>query len=47
MQRREVAQTSDGEVCYAVSYPWFRQGGWVVGPVKEKPSYGFSISVSF
>ncbi|KAK2907312.1 hypothetical protein Q8A67_006297 [Cirrhinus molitorella] len=37
---REVAQTSDGEVCYAVRYPRFRKGGWVVCPVKEKPSYG-------
>lgn len=37
---REVAQTSDGEVYYAVRYPRFRKGGWVVRPVKEKPSYG-------
>uniref|UniRef100_A0A671TX43 Uncharacterized protein n=1 Tax=Sparus aurata TaxID=8175 RepID=A0A671TX43_SPAAU len=37
---REVAQTSDGEVYYAVRYPRLRKGGWVVRPVKEKPSYG-------
>ncbi|KAG1944833.1 hypothetical protein F2P79_014357 [Pimephales promelas] len=37
---REVARTSDGEACYAVRYPRFRKGGWVVRPVKEKPSYG-------
>ncbi|RXN28233.1 hypothetical protein ROHU_019435 [Labeo rohita] len=30
---RDVARTSDGEVCYAVRYPRFRKGGWVVRPV--------------
>lgn len=37
---REVAQTSDGELCYAFRFPRFRKGGWVVRPVKEMPSYG-------
>ncbi|KAF3840279.1 hypothetical protein F7725_018996, partial [Dissostichus mawsoni] len=36
---REVARTSDGEVRYAVRYPRFCKGGWVVRPIKEKPSY--------
>jgi len=37
---RDVAQTSEGEARYAVRYPRFRKGGWVVHPIKEKPSYG-------
>ncbi|CAM4571891.1 unnamed protein product [Leuciscus chuanchicus] len=37
---REVARTADGEECYAVSYPRFRKGGWVVRPIKQQPSYG-------
>lgn len=37
---REVACTAGGEEYYAVRYPRFRKGGWVVRPIKEKPSYG-------
>lgn len=37
---RDVARTSEGEARYAVRYPRFRKGGWVVRPIKEKPSYG-------
>lgn len=37
---RQIARTSHGEARYAVSYPWFRKGGWVVRPIKENPSYG-------
>lgn len=37
---RDVARTSEGEARYAVRYPRFRKGGWVVHPIKEKPSYG-------
>lgn len=36
---REVHRTSDGEVSYAVRYPRFRKGHWVVRPIKETPSY--------
>ncbi|KAG5277195.1 hypothetical protein AALO_G00114790 [Alosa alosa] len=39
---REVARTVDGEECYAVSYPRFRKGGWVVRPIKQQPSYGYA-----
>ncbi|KAG1959839.1 hypothetical protein F2P79_005978 [Pimephales promelas] len=42
---REVARTSDGEACYAVRYPRFRKGGWVVRPVKEKPSYAYASAL--
>lgn len=42
---REVARTSDGELCYAVRYPRFRKGGWVVRPVKEKPSYAYASAL--
>ncbi|XP_073668046.1 uncharacterized protein [Paramisgurnus dabryanus] len=41
---RQDAQTSDGEARYAVRYPRFRKGGWVVRPVKEKPSYTYASS---
>ncbi|KAK9977233.1 hypothetical protein ABG768_019054 [Culter alburnus] len=39
---RDVARTSEGEARYAVRYPRFRKGGWVVHPIKEKPSYGYA-----
>ncbi|KAJ4947427.1 hypothetical protein JOQ06_009462 [Pogonophryne albipinna] len=42
---REVAQTSDGEVRYAVRYPRFCKGGWVVRPIKAKPSYAYAAAL--
>ncbi|XP_059389512.1 uncharacterized protein LOC132122995 [Carassius carassius] len=42
---RDVARTSEGEVRYAVRYPRFRKGGWVVHPIKEKPSYGYATNL--
>ncbi|KAI4805509.1 hypothetical protein KUCAC02_010119 [Chaenocephalus aceratus] len=42
---REVARTSDGEVRYAVRYPRFCKGGWVVRPIKEKPSYAYAAAL--
>ncbi|XP_010793701.1 uncharacterized protein isoform X1 [Notothenia coriiceps] len=42
---REVARTSDGEVRYAVCYPRFCKGGWVVRPIKEKPSYAYAAAL--
>ncbi|XP_056455475.1 uncharacterized protein LOC130389635 [Gadus chalcogrammus] len=42
---REVARTHDGEVQYGVRYPRFRKGGWVVRPVKEKPSYAYASAL--
>ncbi|XP_077060965.1 uncharacterized protein LOC143713501 [Siphateles boraxobius] len=42
---RDVARTSEGEARYAVRYPRFRKGGWVVHPIKEKPSYGYATNL--
>ncbi|KAK1888602.1 54S ribosomal protein L37 mitochondrial [Dissostichus eleginoides] len=42
---REVARTSDGEVRYAVRYARFCKGGWVVRPIKEKPSYAYAAAL--
>ncbi|KAJ4942396.1 hypothetical protein JOQ06_012262 [Pogonophryne albipinna] len=42
---REVARTSDGEVRYAVRYPRFCKGGWVVRPIKEKPLYAYAAAL--
>ncbi|XP_030205821.1 uncharacterized protein LOC115538274 isoform X2 [Gadus morhua] len=42
---RDVALTSEGEVCYALRYPRFRKGGGVVRPIKEKPSYGYATNL--
>ncbi|XP_048054275.1 uncharacterized protein LOC125273057 [Megalobrama amblycephala] len=42
---REVTRTSDGEVCYAVRYPRFLKGGYVVRPIKEKPSYAYASAL--
>ncbi|XP_078025289.1 uncharacterized protein LOC117260943 [Epinephelus lanceolatus] len=42
---REIARTSDGEACFAVSYPRFRKGDCVVRPVKEKPSYAYASAL--
>ncbi|KAL2096843.1 hypothetical protein ACEWY4_006050 [Coilia grayii] len=36
---RLMARTSHGEPRYAVRYPWFRKGGWVIRPIKENPTY--------
>ncbi|XDV25561.1 hypothetical protein PO909_029461, partial [Leuciscus waleckii] len=42
---RDVARTNNGEVRYAVRYPRFRKGGWVVRPIKEKPSYEYASAL--
>ncbi|XP_077089989.1 uncharacterized protein LOC143741602 [Siphateles boraxobius] len=42
---RDSARTNDGEVRYAVRYPRFRKGGWVVRPIKEKPSYEYASAL--
>ncbi|KAJ4922275.1 hypothetical protein JOQ06_021619, partial [Pogonophryne albipinna] len=42
---REVARTRDGEVRYAVRYPRFCKGDWVVRPIKEKPSYAYAAAL--
>ncbi|XP_067281531.1 uncharacterized protein [Pseudorasbora parva] len=42
---RDVARTSEGEGRYAVRYPRFRKGGWVVHPIKEKPSYVYATKL--
>ncbi|KAK7877112.1 hypothetical protein WMY93_032192 [Mugilogobius chulae] len=42
---REVARNPDGEVRYAVRYPRFRKGGWVVRPIKENPSYEYAFAL--
>ncbi|XP_063056188.1 uncharacterized protein LOC134450268 isoform X2 [Engraulis encrasicolus] len=39
---RDVARTSTGEARYAVRYPRFKKGGWVVRPIVEKASYGYA-----
>ncbi|KAK0135730.1 hypothetical protein N1851_028407 [Merluccius polli] len=42
---RDVSRTNSGEARYAVRYPRFRKGGWVVRPINEKPSYEYASAL--
>ncbi|XP_028453808.1 uncharacterized protein LOC114568398 isoform X2 [Perca flavescens] len=45
MYSRLLLATNSGEARYAVRYPRFRKGGWVVRPIKEKPSYEYALAL--
>uniref|UniRef100_A0A8C6UDD5 Uncharacterized protein n=1 Tax=Neogobius melanostomus TaxID=47308 RepID=A0A8C6UDD5_9GOBI len=40
---RKLHRTIAGEVSFAVRYPRFRKGDWVIRPIKESPSYGLCL----
>uniref|UniRef100_A0AAV2LUU0 Uncharacterized protein n=1 Tax=Knipowitschia caucasica TaxID=637954 RepID=A0AAV2LUU0_KNICA len=42
---RKLHRTIAGEVSFAVRYPRFRKGDWVIRPIKESPSYDYAVAL--